>query len=185
MLEKLEERLKFWNEGNIEEIIQEAKTIQNRFCYSTKSRHTREDSGCSFAKLMLEGKVSGVLKMLSKDFDNGVVKLDKKSSWETLLNNEIVSEQILAINRNNSNQWSEKVNRIESKLLPDIKRAVMQIKEKVHIAGSRLYLYKNMAVRYSYKIWIQRWSQAWYKSTSGMETRAKCFPRYSFNKCKH
>ena len=26
-----------------------------------------------------------------------------------------------------------------------MKRAVMQIKEKVHIAGSRLYLYKNMA----------------------------------------
>ena len=69
-----------------------------------------------------------------------------------MLNNEIVSEQILAINRNNSNQLSEKVNRIESKLLPNIKRAVMQIKEKVHIAGSRLYLYKNMAVRYSYKI---------------------------------
>ena len=60
-----------------------------------------------------------------------------------MLNNEIVSEQILAINRNNSNQLSEKVNRIECKLLPNIKRAVMQIKEKVHIAGSRLYLYKT------------------------------------------
>ena len=62
-----------------------------------------------------------------------------------MLNNEIVSEQMLTIKRNNSNQLSEKVNRIESKLLPDMKRAVMQIKEKVHIAGSRLYLYKNMA----------------------------------------
>ena len=72
---KLEERLKLWNEGNIEEIIQEAKTIQNGFRYST-SRHTHEDSACSFAKLMLEGKASAALKMLSKDFDNGVVKLD-------------------------------------------------------------------------------------------------------------
>ena len=61
-----------------------------------------------------------------------------------MLNNEIVSEQMLTVKRNNSNQF-EKVNRIESKLLPDMKRAVMQIKEKVHIAGSRLYLYKNMA----------------------------------------
>ena len=94
---------------------------------------------------MLEGKASAALKMLSNDFDNSVVKLDKIFSWETLLNNEIVSEQMLTIKRNNSNQLSEKVNRIESKLLPDMKRAVMQIKEKVHIAGSRLYLYKNMA----------------------------------------
>ena len=62
-----------------------------------------------------------------------------------MFNNEIVSEQMLTIKRNNSNQLSEKVNRIECKLLPDMDRAVMQIKEKVHIAGSRLYQYKNMA----------------------------------------
>ena len=52
---------------------------------------------------------------------------------------------MLTVKQNNSNQLSEKANRIESKFLPDMKRAVMQIKEKVHIAGSRLYLYKNMA----------------------------------------
>ena len=79
-LKKLEERLKLWNEGNIEEIIQEARRIQNRFRYSTTSRHAHEDNACSFAKLMLEGKTSVALKMLSKDFDNGVVKLDKKRS---------------------------------------------------------------------------------------------------------
>ena len=62
-----------------------------------------------------------------------------------MLNNEIVSEQMLTIKRSNSNQLSKKVNGIESKLLPDMKRAVMQIKEKVHIGGSALYLYKNMA----------------------------------------
>ena len=48
---------------------------------------------------------------------------------------------MLTVKQNNSNQLSEKANRIESKFLPDMKRAVMQIKEKVHIAGSRLYLY--------------------------------------------
>ena len=41
------------------------------------------------------------------------LSLTKKSSWETLLNSEIVSEQILTIKRNNSNQLSEKVNRID------------------------------------------------------------------------
>ena len=58
------------NEGNIEETIQEARTIQNRFRYSTNSRHTLEDSARSFAKLMREGKVSAALYV--------VVKLDKK-----------------------------------------------------------------------------------------------------------
>ena len=29
---------------------------------------------------MLEGKASAALKMLSKDFDNGVVKIDKKGT---------------------------------------------------------------------------------------------------------
>ena len=45
-------------------------------------------------------------------------------------NNGIVSERIATIKRNNSNQLSEKVNRIESELLPDMKRAVLQTKEK-------------------------------------------------------
>ena len=49
---------------------------------------------------------------------------------ETLPNNEIVSERIATVKRNNSNQLSEKVNRPESKLLPDMKRAVLQTKEK-------------------------------------------------------
>ena len=59
------QKVKTLNEGNIEETIQEARTIQNRFRYSTNSRHTLEDSARSFAKLMREGKVSAVL--------NGVV----------------------------------------------------------------------------------------------------------------
>ena len=69
-VEKPEERLKFWNEGNIEEIIQEARTIQTRFRNSTNFRCTHEDRSRSFAKLMWEGKVSAALKMLSQDYDN-------------------------------------------------------------------------------------------------------------------
>ena len=77
-VKKLEERLKLLNEGNSEETIQEARSIQNRFRNSTISRRTHEDSARSFAKLMWEGKVSAALKMLSKDYDNGMLKLDKK-----------------------------------------------------------------------------------------------------------
>lgn len=39
-VKKLEERLRVWNESNIEEIILEAKTIQSCFCNFTNSRRT-------------------------------------------------------------------------------------------------------------------------------------------------
>ena len=77
-LKKLGKRLKLWNKGNIGEIIEEARTIQNRFGNSTNSRRTHEDSARSFAKLMWRGKLNGALKMLGKDYDNAVFKLDKK-----------------------------------------------------------------------------------------------------------
>ena len=37
-----------------------------------------EDSARSFAKLMQEGKINAALKMLSKDYENGVVQPDEK-----------------------------------------------------------------------------------------------------------
>ena len=48
----------------------------------------------------------------------------------TLPDNETVSDRIATIKRNKSNQLSENINRIESKLLSDMKRAVLQTKEK-------------------------------------------------------
>ena len=75
---KLEERLRLWNEGNIIDIIQEARTMQNHFRNSTSKKRTHEDSARSFAKLMWEGKINAALKMLSKDYENGVLQLDEK-----------------------------------------------------------------------------------------------------------
>ena len=66
------------NEGNIIDIIQEARTIQNRFRNSTSKKRTHEDSALSFAKLMWEGKINAALKMLSKNCENGVLQLDEK-----------------------------------------------------------------------------------------------------------
>ena len=74
---KREERLRLWKEGNIIDIIQEVRTIQNCFRNSTSKKRTREDSACSFAKLMLEGKINVALKMLSKDYENGVLQVDE------------------------------------------------------------------------------------------------------------
>ena len=72
----LDERLKLWNDGNLDRLFREAKTIQTRFRNSTTTKRTQEDSARSFAKLMWEGKVHAALNMLSKDYENGVLKID-------------------------------------------------------------------------------------------------------------
>ena len=48
----LEDRLKLWNEGKIDMLVKEARTIQNRFRNSTNTKRTQEDSARLFAKLM-------------------------------------------------------------------------------------------------------------------------------------
>ena len=69
----LEERLKLWDEGNIEEILRENRRIQNNLTATTK--RTSEDSARSFAKLMWKGKVKAAIKMLTNDYDNGVLQV--------------------------------------------------------------------------------------------------------------
>ena len=72
----LEDRLKLWNEGKIDMLVKEARTIQNRFRNSTNTKRTQYDSARSFTKLMCEGKTQAPLKMLSKDYENDVLKVD-------------------------------------------------------------------------------------------------------------
>ena len=62
----LENRLKLWNEGKIDMLVKEARTIQNRFRNFTNTKSTLDDGARSFAKLMWEGKIQAALKMLSK-----------------------------------------------------------------------------------------------------------------------
>ena len=66
LVKNFKKRLKLPNEGNIEEIIQQARRIQYRFCNSINSRRTQEDNAHSFAKLMWEGKVSAALKNIKQ-----------------------------------------------------------------------------------------------------------------------
>ena len=108
------------------------------------------------------------------------LSLIKKSSWETLLNSEIVSEQILTIKRNNSNQLSEKVNRIESKLLLDVKRTVMQIKEKVHTAGSVIPIQEHgfALAKFEFRDALRiRYN----KQLQGMRSKCPCCQKYNLN----
>ena len=83
-VEKLEHRLSLWKEGNIEDILLESRLIQKHL-KNFKSR-TPEDSARCFAKLMWHGKISAALKMLSKDYDNGILKVDDNVMNELKLN---------------------------------------------------------------------------------------------------
>ena len=56
-------------------LAKEARTIQNRFRNSTNTKRIQDDSARSFTKLMLEANTKTV-KMLSKDSENGVLKID-------------------------------------------------------------------------------------------------------------
>ena len=57
-------------------LVKEARTMQNRFRNYTNTKRTQDDSARSFAKLMWEGKTQAALKMLSKDYENGIRKID-------------------------------------------------------------------------------------------------------------
>ena len=67
--------LKLWNEEKIVMSVKEARTIHNRFRNSSNTKLTQDDSARSFAKLMLEGKTQAALKIISKDYENGVLKI--------------------------------------------------------------------------------------------------------------
>ena len=71
---KLEERLNLWQDGNITAILKENRIIQKKL--PTDAKRTSEDSARSFSRLMWKGKVNAALKMLTKDHENGVLKVD-------------------------------------------------------------------------------------------------------------
>ena len=63
--EKLANRLKLWKMGNFEDLIREGQEIQKRL---QKSKHSQnKDKAKIFSNLMLKGKVSAALKMLSQE----------------------------------------------------------------------------------------------------------------------
>ena len=57
-------------------LVIEARTIQNCFRNSTYAKRSQDDSARSFTKFMWESKTQATLKMLSKDYENGVLKID-------------------------------------------------------------------------------------------------------------
>ena len=62
-------RIELWKSGNISEIMKEVRFIQDRITSSKKQR-TTEDISKTFARLMLQGKVSAALKYLDSESTN-------------------------------------------------------------------------------------------------------------------
>ena len=71
----LERRVASWRKGQIEELLKEAKTIQRQFKASNKPRR-QEDLAKTFAKLVMEGKVSSAMKLLDKANNAGLLDLN-------------------------------------------------------------------------------------------------------------
>ena len=74
----LERRLKAWQDGDIDNLAREGRTIQSRL----KNHHYRQSEDANgpnarrFAKLVLEGKMHAAIRFLTENADNGVLELD-------------------------------------------------------------------------------------------------------------
>ena len=78
----LQERLKKWNEGKIDEILRECMQIQNKLTATKHRNSNSEDIARIFAKLMLQGKVNAALRYLSEHSDEGVLPATEKTIAE-------------------------------------------------------------------------------------------------------
>ena len=79
----LERRLKQWKEGDINGLVREGQTIQQRLSWRSNKNHKNEEmrearQARSFARLMMEGKVHAALCMLSDHCPTSVFDLDNK-----------------------------------------------------------------------------------------------------------
>jgi hypothetical protein len=70
----LDRRLKLWKAGDIVSLMREIRHTQKSFTSSKKQR-SPDDVSQSFAKLIMEGKVSAALKLLDKESSTGVLDL--------------------------------------------------------------------------------------------------------------
>ena len=72
--ECLSRRLKQWKDGDLDVLEREVRRIQSSL--KNSKRPTSDNVSKSFSKLMMEGKVSAALKLLTKESSNGVLPLN-------------------------------------------------------------------------------------------------------------
>lgn len=77
----LERRLDTWRIGDLNELLKEGRTIQQRMSKSTQN-FDNERLSRSFANLMFQGKTQAALRLLSKQSRGGVLHLDDYTDTE-------------------------------------------------------------------------------------------------------
>ena len=75
-LQALERRIKLWNEGDIEGLLYEGMTIQQRL-RSDKEGMTIAKISLKLKNLMSKGNVNGALKLLTDNMYSGILPLNK------------------------------------------------------------------------------------------------------------
>ena len=81
----LDRRMKLWHKGDINALLHECRTIQQKF-YQLKNRKRTEDKlARTFEKMMMEGRVSAALRLISADENRGCLPLDEevRQSFQT------------------------------------------------------------------------------------------------------
>ena len=75
----LEHRLKLWLEGNLEELLNESHTIQQRTCrIHQNSNQPQQETARIFAKLMMQGKVKKTLRLIGSETKGGPLQLNDR-----------------------------------------------------------------------------------------------------------
>jgi len=77
-LEALERRRLLWEKGDLMNLFEESKTIQNNFPSLQKPRSIAEITK-KFVKEMRKGNVNGAIKLLSNNMQNGIVPLTQET----------------------------------------------------------------------------------------------------------
>ena len=72
----LERRLTAWNAGDIDTLLQEGRTIQNRLPKAGPTAKDEARTTRAFSKLMLQGKTKAALRLISDHCKGGVLRLD-------------------------------------------------------------------------------------------------------------
>ena len=86
---RLEHRLDLWRQGDIDDLLHEARTIQEQLSdrASTTRQKTKpnEDRARQFASMVHDGKVKSALRLLSEDSSGGVLHLEDRIGDNSVL----------------------------------------------------------------------------------------------------
>ena len=78
----LKRRLDLWDDGKIDDLISEAREIQLRLPSQSKKPKSVEDLSRTFASLMMQGKIQHALRLLQKEYNNGILPLNTNTMNE-------------------------------------------------------------------------------------------------------